>query len=420
MLDPNIENTQPSKPAVDPEKTQVTRVKSTNPEVENTQPVLTQSNNHPPAQPEMPTVTALAEMDLAAAVEADNPPPAKTARIRRWPWIIGGIVVILLLGALGGFLGYRAAVQLRSQVSAEQIAAVATEQFMLGLQEQAEGKYDLALQRFEYVIQLDPGFPGAQEKMAEVMMAIALAQTPTATIPVSTPTLTPTPDMRAEEEIFNNARQLLANKEWFAAIQVLDTLRNKNLTYRTVEVDGMYYVALRFRGLAKINAGALEEGLYDLALVERFAAPLDVDAEGLRTWARLYLTGAAYWGARWDRVIFYFAQIYPYYPSMRDASGLTALERYRVALMKYGDQLAGEGKYCEASEQYRLSYEIGADPVLDPTATAIYLICNPPQPTGTTTPTSTITPTLDSSTPSPTTPVDTPTETPSPTETPTP
>jgi hypothetical protein len=105
---------------------------------------------------------------------------------------------------------------------------------------------------------------------------------------------------------------------------------------------------------------------------------------------------------------------------MRDASGLTAIERYRIGLMKYGDQLASEGKYCEASEQYRLSYEIGADPVLDPTATAIYLICNPPQPTGTTTPTFTITPTLDSITPSPTTPVETPTETPTPSETPTP
>nr|HMN63300.1 hypothetical protein [Anaerolinea sp.] len=60
-------------------------------------------------------------------------------------------------------------------------------------------------------------------------------------------------------------------------------------------------------------------------------------------------------------MIFYFAQIYPYYPGMRDASGMTALERYRIALVKYGDQLNGQGKYCDAGTQYEAAYQLGPD-----------------------------------------------------------
>jgi tetratricopeptide (TPR) repeat protein len=407
MLDPNIDNTQPAK--ITSEKTQPIAV---------------------PAAPKETNATAFEQVPAPGFSEelqpqaVDEPDTTPRKPLRRWPWVLGGILLILSLAAIGGFIGYRAALQMRSQANSAQITKMATEQFMLGLQEQAAGKFDIALKRFQYVISLDPSFPGAQAKLTEVMMALAMLQTPTVTMAASTPTLTPTPDTRAEEEIFTNARLLMNNKEWFKALDVLDALRNKNLTYRAVEVDGMYYTALRFRGLARINAGDLEGGLYDLALVERFA-PLDVDANGVRTWARIYLTGAAYWGARWDQVVFYFSQVSPYFPGMRDSTGMTALERYRIALMKYGDQLSNAGKYCEAVDQYNASYQVGPDATLDATATAVYNLCHPPEPTqAPQTPTPTITPTLNAVLPTDTPAVILPTETPTetlviPTETPT-
>lgn len=381
MLDPNIENTQPVKPA--PAE-----------DLDATQPVAL---NATPAEPPVQGAEPAGPERVSAAEEIDTT-PNKPERSRRWPWVVGGVLLIFLLGALGAFIGYQSAMKLRSSASAEQIATLATEQFMLGLQDQAAGNYEMALKRFEYVIQLDPNFPSAQEKLTEVMLAIAVSKTPTASAPTALPTFTPTPDMRAEEEIFNNARQLINNQDWFKALDVLDTLRNKNINYRTIEVDGMYYTALRFRGLAKINAGALEEGLYDLALVERFA-PLDVDANGVRSWARMYLTGAAYWGARWDQVVFYFAQVAPYFPGLRDASGTTAMERYRIALYQWGNKLAAEGKYCEAVDQYEASFQIGPDATLEPTATAVYQLCHPPEPTQAPTGTPTLTPTPGAPTP---------------------
>ena len=240
---------------------------------------------------------------------ANEEPVKKPRKVLRWAIVIGGILLTLLLGAGGGYFGYLSAQSAQKLAYSESVTQLATEQFMLALKAQGEGRLELAIQHIEYVIQLDPNFPGAQDKLAEIMFALAVSKTPTPVIEIILPTITPspTPDFRGEEEIFNNARSLMENKEWVQTLQVLDTLRDKNLSYRAVEVDGMYYLALRHRGLLKVNSGELEGGLYDLALVERFG-PLDVDAQGVRTWARLYLSGSRYWGVRWDKVVEAFAR----------------------------------------------------------------------------------------------------------------
>lgn len=373
MLDPNIEQTQPSKPEVP-------------------------AHNVPAVE------IAVPEGDLTMPVNVS----AKLNKLRRWHIIVGGIVLILLLGAVGGYLGYRSAIAARVQAVNGQTTKVATEQFMLGVQAQTSGNHALALRHFEYVIELDPNFPGVKDKLAQSMMAVALMRTPTLTpaiiLPTPTIAFTPTPDLRGEEEIFNNARALVSNKEWGKALEVLDTLRNRNIKYRPVEVDGMYYVALRHQGMLSINMGRLETGLYQLALTERFA-PLDVDADGLRIWARMYLTGASYWGVRWDKVVDIFAQIYPYYPNLRDVLGVTAAERFRLASIHYGDEFAAQEKSCEAYEQYNNAQKLVKDAAVEPKMDAAFKICYPPTstPGPTATPTGTSTATLPgpSSTPAP-------------------
>lgn len=395
MHDPNIENTLPT-PRRDEESTQPVRV--SRPDLEDT----------------LPGIPPYSDPKLEDTAPIKVPPPVQ--KPRRWPFILGGFLLILLLGGLGAFIGYKMASAQRSAVSAEQLAQITTEQFMLGVQEMQSGKLSNALKRFEYVISLDPNFPGARDKLTEVMMAMALTSTPRPSTPEPTPTPSPTPDLRGEEDIFNNARALLAQKEWFQVMDVLTTLRDKNPTFRAVQVDGMMYVALRNRGLAKINQGNLESGLYDLALVERFA-PLDNEANGVRTWARLYLTGASWWDVNWEKVLSYFEQIYPYYPSMMDSSGTTAQERYFLASVKYGDKLMAESKACDALNRYRNAANIRTNEELDNKINEADKICNPPAPTGTTTSTPTTTPTLLVTTP----PVVETTTTPlPPTETPTP
>ncbi len=321
-------------------------------------------------------------------------PEEQHKKRRRW-WLVPVCLLILLVGGGAGvYFGYRAGLQDRINAQNQQRIGAATEQFALGVADLEAGRYDTARKRFEYVINLDPGFPGVAEKLAESMLLMAQALTPT---PEPLPTLEPTPDLRNEEQIFNEIVQNLASQSWELAIANIEKLRNLKLDYRAVDVDGMYYIALRFNGIHKIlNEGQLEVGIYYLTLSERFA-PLDMDAKNYRSWARQYITAASFWGVDWAQVVSYFADIYPALPNLRDASGMTATERFRIASIKYGDYLMTQEQYCEAQIQYQNALNLYNDPAIQPTAAAAAEWCaNPPgqeaPATETPTPTATVTP----------------------------
>jgi tetratricopeptide (TPR) repeat protein len=197
--------------------------------------------------------------------------------------------------------------------------------------------------------------------------------TPTTAPTATTIPVTPTPDLRGFDQMFQDAQQLILNKDWQKAIDALDNLRKANLQYHTVDVDGMYYVALRNLGVQDILVdGELEMGIYDLALAERFG-PLDSDADSYRTWAQYYITGASFWQVDWSQVVYYFAMVYPAMPNMHNggATGMTATERFRLGSIAYGDQLAKAGDFCKAKEEYSNALSLHDDPVLDPTASFV-------------------------------------------------
>lgn len=324
----------------------------------------------------------------------ETPHEGQKHKRRRW-WLAPACILILLIGAaIGVYLGYRAGLQDRIDAQNQQRIGTATQQFALGVADLEAGHYEMARKRFEYVISLDPGFPGVAEKLAEAMLLMAQALTPT---PEPLPTLEPTQDFRNEEQLFAEIIQNLADQNWELAIANIEKLRNLNLEYRAVDVDGMYYTALRFNGIHKIlNEGQLEVGIYYLTLSERFA-PLDMDASNYRAWARQYITAASFWGVDWAQVVSYFADIYPALPNLRDASGMTATERFRIASIKYGDYLITQEQYCEAQIQYQNALNLYNDPAIQPTAVAAGEWCaNPPgqeEPTAETpTPTPTVTP----------------------------
>jgi tetratricopeptide (TPR) repeat protein len=236
------------------------------------------------------------------------------------------------------------------------------EQFALGLQDMEARRFDLARQRFEYVIQIDPSYPGVTEKLAEALLSMQSTATPT-TAP--TPTITPTPDLRNVEERFSQAQQSLTNGEWTAAIETLLALRKIAPEHQPVEVDGMLYIAYRNRGADKIlRDGDLEGGIFDLTEAEQIG-PLDTDSKSYLTWASLYKTGASFWELDWAQAVYYFAQIAPALPNLRDGSGWTATERLHLALVGYGDFLAQNGDICSAVEQYDQALGIYLDPLVE-------------------------------------------------------
>lgn len=327
------------------------------------------------------------------------------------------------MALLGGLGGYQNAQAQFSLLKATQGAQTLLEQYSLGVQELDSGQYDLARQRFEYVLTHDPGFPGATDKMAEVMSILYATATPTMVPP--TPTLTPTRDLRPVQDLLNQAKSDFTSGNWDGVINTLVSLRQVDPKYQVVEVDRLLYLTLRNRGVDKIrNESNLEGGIYDLALAERFG-PLDSEADNYRNLARIYMIGSSFWEAYPEQAVYYFRQVAAAAPYLRDASGWTATERYRGALMQYGDKLANSGDWCGAQDQYEQAISIRADASIQATAVHAALQCSPPTetplpitdtPTFTPTLTASLTPTwLPSATP--TTPVVVP---PTPTNTSTP
>lgn len=324
-----------------------------------------------PTQPERPDLAETMVVPLseppasAAAFEAPplppTPPPAPAKRggKRSWIWMtLLGLLALLVVAGVSAWSGYNSGIALRTGAESTQVAAQLDQQFQLGLQDIAENNYDRARQRFEYVIKQNPSYPGVTEKLAEVLLELNTTATPTV---APTPTLTPTPDTRDVEELFSQGQQYLANSQWTETIDTLLTLRKRDPNFHAVDVDGMLYLALRNRGKDKIGKEAdLEGGIYDLHQAARFG-PLDSEAQGYLTWSELYITGASFWDINWEQALNYFSQVAPALPNLRDGSGLTASERYRIALIKYGDTLIDKDP-CAAMSQYEQALNMAQDP----------------------------------------------------------
>ncbi|NWG07612.1 MAG: hypothetical protein HXY35_13100 [Chloroflexi bacterium] len=274
----------------------------------------------------------------------------KSGRGRRFLFNALGLIIILALSGLGA---YRSAIATRQANQRAAISQQLGEQFQYALVDIQFLRYENAKQRLEFIIANDPTFPGAQEKLTEVLVLMN-APTPTPTVAPTT-----TPDFSGAQEAFTRAQQLIAAQDWPGAIGALDTLRKLDPTYQTSQVDGMYYFALRNYGYNLITQqGNLEGGIYQLTLAERFGT-LDNSTNGLREGARFYLLGASFWDLDWEQAVYYFTQVYSGWPSLWDGT-LTAADRFRIASMRYGDQLLAEERYCDAYAQYTNAQLVGA------------------------------------------------------------
>jgi tetratricopeptide (TPR) repeat protein len=282
-------------------------------------------------------------------------------RKRKLSWVVFpvlGMIVLAIIAFISALGGYLSGISLRQSAENTQVALAVQEQYELGLQEMEQGEFHRAQQRFEYVIQLDPNYPGVTEKLSEVLLQLSITATPTL---LPTPTITPTPDTRGNQELYDQGQQYLLNKDWKNAIETLLSLRKTDPDFQIVDVDGMLFLALRNQGVDKILKEAdLEGGIYDLTLASHFG-PLDAEAQGFLNWTGIYITGASFWDIDWEQAVNYFSQVAPQLPNLRDGSGMTATERLRIALYEYGNVLVRQGQACRALQLYKQSLAIAPD-----------------------------------------------------------
>ncbi len=316
--------------------------------------------------------------------------PAAPASPRRlWRSLRWFLLLIAAAIAVAAAVGYGVGQSQRETRLESALARAADEQFQLGMEDLAARRFELARQRFEYVILIDPSYPNASERLAEALVGLDR--------PVATPAprATPTVNLAPVEDLFTQATAAYLNQDWGVVVDTLLAVRAKNPNYRAVEVDGMLFSALRNRGLKRIKSeGMLEEGLYDLSLAERFA-PLDNEAEEFRGWARLYLLANSFFGVNWAEAVYYFGQVYLAAPYITTDVYL----KYAIASNRYGDELIVANDPCAAEELYDQSLLAWENPDLVPTATQAHDLCQdatapppPPPPEETPTPTQTPTP----------------------------
>lgn len=370
METPNLDETRPPSDKADeqttqPEFPQEEAVALSNPmeDVNATQP--TGVNLDEPGIEETQLSNSAGDgLNLPPEIPEEPAPAPRTSR--RWfLWAFLGVLVLVLIAAGSAFAGYNSAIEQRTQHQSTLVAGEASNQYVLAQQDIALGNYDRARQRLEYIIQLDPNFPGVSEQLTNVLTQQRITASPTL---APTPTLTPTPDYRTRDEMFTQAQNYLVGRDWTSVIDTLLLLRKNYPDYLPVKVDGMLFVALRNRGIDKIaQLRDLEGGNYDLTLAERFG-PLDGEAQTWREWADLYILGASYWAVDWAQSVYYFAQIADAVPNMSDASGWTAANRYKDALLGYGNWLATKVEWCDAQTQFDTYMTLLADPVVEPTA----------------------------------------------------
>lgn len=300
-------------------------------------------------------------------------------------WI--SLLVLFVVVILGSLSGYGLGIFQRVNAEKAQLQQQLDEQFALARQDIDEGRYEIARQRLEFMLQKNAAYPGIGDMLVEVQVKLSI--TPTL-VPTSTPTMTPTPDLRSQEAIYAQAQQQMQNRDWSGALASIDALRKADPTYFTVQVDGMYYMALRNRGVDQINGSGsfqqtnMEGGIYDLTLAERFG-PLDNEAESLRTGARMFVLASSFYGVDWVQAEQYFSEVYRLYPGLRDSTDVTVARRYREVLLNIGDlqaQAKKQSDSCRALESWSLANSIS--PLDNDYAykfNALNLSCNPPTPT---------------------------------------
>ncbi len=310
------------------------------------------------------------EQTQPSSVEETQPAPLRPKR-GRGLWVLLSIGVIVLALLAGGWAGYQSALGARQTARQNMVMQGLLEQFQLALVDIQFKRYEIARQRLEYILGIDPNFPIAQQKLAEVLVQMSI---PTAT---PSPTVTPTPDLSQINELLQRAQGYIAAQDWPNALATLDTLRKRDPAFHSVEVDGMYYLALLSQGKEYIRQGNLETGIYYLTLAERFG-PLDRDANALREGARLYITAASFWEIDWERAYTLFGQLAGGFPGLSDGT-MTTTQRFYLAAMRYGDVLFGKGQYCDAWSAYQAAMQYGQlEKQSRKNADEAYLACYPP------------------------------------------
>lgn len=226
--------------------------------------------------------------------------------------------------------------------------------FNRGLGFLAENYPELARTEFEIALKYDSNFEPAKQKLNELM--------PNAN---GTPG---TQEDRIASTMFDEARALIAQKEWGDAITRLEQLRTLKSDYRANEVADLLYQAYVGGGRAAVAAGQIElaRGRFESALTIR----RDPEVVRQRDLAVLYLEGQQAVGYNWQIAIKNFLALYQQDPNYDDVK-----RRLFEAYVNYADAAAKQNSPCLAERDYTNALNLFADAVVAQKRNQVVLLC---------------------------------------------
>ncbi len=286
-------------------------------------------------------------------------------------WFLIFLVFILASAAIGGFLGYKAAVNSRMTEYSARLQQTINDQYNLAVSDYEEGNFKNAKIRLDYLSSIDnnPDVAALYEKV-----------------------------IAEEDSLVDKIKQAIDEQDWSTALTLYESLSNKDYDYRRSEIEGLIYIAFRSNGVDLIRDGYLESGIKNIDFAGNIG-PVDTEADELRIAARNYMTASGYWDIDWMKAMELFSNVALTMPDIFDrASMLTAQQRYVRCSYEVGKQQFFEGNYCAALYYYRQGLTLIPDKSVQATADYVNLFCLPTAtitPTPTVTPTPTITPTLE-------------------------
>lgn len=282
---------------------------------------------------------------------------ARPVHLRR---IFGLLLLLasLVLGIylLAAYLGWQSGEVLRQERQQTELSNQIARQLELAEENIAQGSYNLALSRLNWVLERSPGNARALALQQQAQQALRITPTPLPPTPntavTATPTATPAPTPAPGEPVIpagelQRLRQLLVEKQWAEAAAAILAFQRQFPDYERQETNRLLYDAYVNLGLELVTGKQAELGLYYFSLAENLGN-LPQEAEDYRLWAGWYLQGMAYYGVNWPVAIAYFRDlclVAPFYQSSCDL-----LHKARIAL---GDQYAFSGEWCPAQELYR-------------------------------------------------------------------
>jgi tetratricopeptide (TPR) repeat protein len=316
-------------------------------------------------------------------MSVDKTPTPPRRRIPIVLTVIGVLAVLVLTLGVAIWGGYQSGLeQHQRQVLATQSAELKN-QYDLGVADLAAGHNELAQQRFEFILGIDPNYPGAAEKLVEAKTVLQITPSPT---PLPRPTVTPVTTGTDAAALMALAQQSSASQNWDEVIQRLSDLRAADPSFQPSEVDQLLFTALRNRGVARIQAKDLESGIFDLNQAEALGK-LDTEAKSHRIWARYYLDAMSFWGLNWKKTVDLLSELYSFAPYFHDTA-----TKLHDARLNYAAQLVAAKKYCEAATQYAEAQKLSPAQAVADKETAAQAQCVPTPVGGESTPGATATP----------------------------